>query len=183
MTEKRQAPWPENIEILDADPKELNAFQLDIYLAMVQFHETKDGMWLLEAIRACAQYGEPIPAYVREPYELALQRYASGEARYLEDAFGVSRKGKSLPAHQNKQRHARAIWLEVRRLHDGGRGMAIGETLFQDIADRRAMSWSTVRNYYREYKKLLQQERADSEAEKDVLRRLGRKTHGDEFQG
>jgi hypothetical protein len=183
MNEKRQAPYPNNLEIFDVDPEQLNAFQLDIYLSMVQFHKTKDGMWLFEAIRACAQYGEPIPAYVREHFDNALQRYATGEAWSLDDAFQVSRpKNKKQPAHQNKQRYAQAIWLEVRRLHNGGKGMPIDESLFQDIAKRHVLSWSSIRNYYREYEAFMQKERALADADSEVLRRLGRKTL-DELQG
>lgn len=131
----------------------MDPFERDIHEAMIQFHLSHDGGWLLEAIRRCAQYGKLIPIFVKEPYAEALRRYRNAEVRTLDEAFGVSREG-SFPAEQFRKRYGFEIFSAVEKLHS--EGAPISEELFTKVATDFPCSWSTVRNIYRELKPLVE---------------------------
>lgn len=146
-----------------------DAFDRDIEYAMAEYDKAGDGVWLFEAIRRCGQYGKKLPERVREPFEDALERYRSGEARTLDEAFGVARP-KSWP-----QSKARTM---ARKSHDGmslagkvylavvirhrDQKKPIGEELFQEVAAEHNISWPTARNYYLEVKAIIKREQEEN---------------------
>ncbi|HQT01145.1 MAG: hypothetical protein B7Y26_13490 [Hydrogenophilales bacterium 16-64-46] len=149
-------------EVFDPD-FEADVFDNDIEDAMTMFYQTKDGQWLLEAIRRSGQYGKPLCARVSEALNGILEKYRSGEARTLDEAFGVSRPGNwSQSAVRARSRKtatgmsvAGAVWHSVISLHMQGR--PIDEALFEEVGEKYGVSWSTARNYYRECKALMEQ--------------------------
>lgn len=134
------------------------ALEQDVDAFFARYTETGDGLHLLWAIRACAQYKIPMPDCIRRALEDALNRYASGDAWTLDDAFAVSRpKGQHQSTEQFKKRRvngvsrAFGIYRRVMELHAQGR--PIDEELFTLIALEFSISWSTARKYYQEVKR------------------------------
>lgn len=149
---------------LENDP---DVFDEDIEAAMLEFDKSHDGMWIFEAIRRCNQYGRLMPERVRNPFEDALDRYRTAEARTLDEAFGVARpKGWSQSAARSRSRKtglgistAAAIYHSI--VGATRRGRAIDDGLYEEVGSKHGVSGSTARNYYREIKALLEDERGD----------------------
>ena len=136
-----------------------DVFEQDILDAVMQYHLSCDGSWLLEAIRRCGQYGKPIPRIVREPFDEALRRHRQGYARTLDEAFAAQRpKGWNQSGELNRLRHGSAIYYAVEELREAGR--PLDEELFSDVAKSFPLSWSTVRNIYREVREFMLEQKA-----------------------
>lgn len=147
---------------LENDP---DVFDEDIEAAMLEFDKSHDGMWVFEAIRRCNQYGRLMPERVRKPFEEALERYKTAEARTLDEAFGVARpkswsqsKARTMA---RKTGHGISVAGVIYRSIVGAnlRGVAIDEELYAEVGSKHGVSASTARNYYREIKALLESER------------------------
>ena len=135
-----------------------NVFENDINEAFTEYMLTGNGAKLLETIRRCGQYGMPIAPPIYQEFLACLEKYSSGEARTLDEAFSVSRpKGwsqsaKKLASKQigvEKISRAGSVILETqnRRLA----GEAIDMELFDSIGTKFGISGSTARKYWREF--------------------------------
>lgn len=148
----------------DLENDEPDIFDEDIEAAMLEFDKSNDGTWIFEAIRRCSQYGKIMPERVRKPFEDALERYKTADARTLDEAFGVARpKGWSQSAARSRSRKtglgisvASAIYYLIAGASLQKR--AIDDELYEEVGAKYGVSGATARNYYREVKALLESE-------------------------
>lgn len=136
----------------------------DVQDAHQEYLRTGCGLALLEAIRRCGQYGVPIPRLIYDDYVAVLEKYKSGEARTLDDAFSVSRpESWNQTGARNMSRKvgygvisvAGSVYQEVMRRPAG---VAIDMELFEDIVNKLnlSISASTARKYWQELNKTKQ---------------------------
>jgi len=77
-----------------------NIFNLDIQECEYLFYQG-DKLMLFEAVRRCAQYGIPMPDWIKIELGSGLSRYYKHEVKNFGDAFGISR-GRGY--HQNAKK-------------------------------------------------------------------------------
>ncbi|MEW6415962.1 MAG: hypothetical protein AB1482_11980 [Pseudomonadota bacterium] len=146
-----------------------DCFDADIDSAFDEYRKTGNGIVLFETMRRCYQYGKPIPVDVWGAFLSSIEKYHTGAARTLDEAFGVSRpKNWSQPAAQSRSRKTMAgvsiagsVYLAVvhRHLNDS---RAIDNELFEEVGALHAVSASTARNMYREVKALIESEQGQN---------------------
>lgn len=109
---------------------------------------------LFEAIRACGQYGIPLPDWVRQELQRGLDRYRSAESWEFGEAFGIVRpKGKWQSAEREKRAKAWPVFCAVIEAEKRGKGR--GQSLYAAIGEEFGISASTVHNYYTEVRDYL----------------------------
>lgn len=148
------------IDDIDDEP---DCFDADIDSAFDEYRKTGDGMVLFETMRRCVQYGKPFPDDVWAAFMAAVERYHTGAARTLDEAFGVSRpKGWNQPAALSRSQKtelgvsvAGAVYLAVVQRHLNA-SRAIDMELFDEVGEEYGLGGSTARNMYREVKDLLE---------------------------
>lgn len=148
----------------DLENDEPDVFDEDIEAAMLEFDKSNDGTWIFEAIRRCNQYGKIMPERVRKPFEDALERYKTADARTLDEAFGIARpKGWSQSAARSRSRKTGlgiSVAAAIYYLIAGAslRKRAIDDELYAEVGAKYGVSGATARNFYREVKALLESE-------------------------
>ena len=129
-------------------------FERDVLEAFAKYQDTDSGIMLLEAVRRCGQYKITMPPLVYDALCTALQRYHTGEARSLDEAFRAKReKSWNQSGHLNAYRKAWKVFVETRRLHEAGH--PIDMELHQIVGEQFAISASTARKYWRQVSKEL----------------------------
>lgn len=150
--------------MFSSDEDDPDVFDEDIDSAFTEYRTTGNGLVLFETMRRCVQYGKPLPGDVWAAFMACLDKYNAGEARTLDEAFGVSRpKGWNQSAAKSRSRKtgagiscAGAVYLAV--IHRNLNGRAIDDELFEEIASEYHISASTARNFYREVKANLEKQ-------------------------
>jgi hypothetical protein len=110
------------------------------------------GPLLLKTIALCARHALPVPKWAAAAYLAAFEKWRTGEASYLHEAFAVKPlKGRTRAANARTLRHMDAVFNAVHEAHVRD-GTPIDEQLFQDVARRLATvgvdSGATVSRLY-----------------------------------
>lgn len=93
---------------------------------------------------------------LRDDFKQAMDRYRSGEARELGEAFQLPgwRKHKKYDAHRFKVENGLKIYREVKRLLDAG-GSTPG--VFEEVAENYPRGPSSIRGIYYAAKKIIEE--------------------------
>lgn len=135
----------------------------ELFMLLVE-HRRGRRIALFEAIQLCGQCRAPLPDWVRQELQKALDRYNSAEAWEFGEAFGIVReKYAKQPAERQKQRlAARVYWAIVEEHRKTGKGISL--SLCQGVGNDFGISASVAYNYYREIKKRVEDEYNESDA-------------------
>jgi hypothetical protein len=87
-----------------------------------------EGEALLDAIDGCARGGMTLPLWVGEAFCVRYVSWARFEARTLDEAFGVTRRGMHVASRNQRERLRLHVVLLVIQLHE--EGMPIDDKLF-----------------------------------------------------
>lgn len=119
-------------------------------------YEQGERLILFEAIRACAQYGIPLPEWIYLELQIGLDRYKSAEAWEFGEAFGITRaKGAKQPAERSKRTKAWSVYCAVVEAQRGNH-VYPSESVRTAIGREFGISASTVGNYFKEVRDYLQ---------------------------
>jgi hypothetical protein len=129
-------------------------FRGDVEQIMVQYDQG-DRLQLFHALVRCRQYGIAPSDRILGEIEKGWRRIINGEARALNDAFGVEPvKGMHLSAEQDRVSMAFKVYQEIkRRMAAGGGG---GMKLWRAVGKEYGISGSVARNYYLDVKKVME---------------------------
>lgn len=81
-------------------------------------YEAGDGMALLGAIRICANYDLPLPAWAAEAYISAYDTVLNCRSNSWDDVFGKPYHGKHLEKRRERLELQSKVWLRVRELRN-----------------------------------------------------------------
>jgi hypothetical protein len=103
---------------------------------------------LLDAIDFCARSGTVMPMWLTEAYCAVYTEWATYGVRSLDEAFGVdhARKGRKLPALQERESLKAAVVIEVDKLR--GERVTADEFLFERVGEALNVPMGTVRSIY-----------------------------------
>lgn len=161
----------------DDDLQGTDIFEREVLEALDDFELTGDGLHLLEALRRLCQYRIAAPVDLYLALKEVLERYHSGSASTLDEAFNVSRpRYRNGPAERSKRAKApltssdedksRFKWLSTpgipkivrlfKRAEELSRsGIPIDQGLWDTLADEFHISPSRARDWYYEAKALI----------------------------
>lgn len=139
----------------------MDIFDEDILSVYEKYDASGNGLWLLESVRRCMQYGRPVPDLLRHDFEAALERYRAAEARTLDDAFHVSRpkSWSQTKARKLLQKDAvglslaHRVYAEIMKRHAAKE--PIDEGMFEVVGEMFGMKPSACRDCYREAKAVI----------------------------
>jgi hypothetical protein len=109
--------------------------------------EAGDAKFLLEAIDFCARSGSKLPLWAAEAWCARYGKWCRYEAKTLDQAFGVERKGEHISARKRREWLKPRVALEVSRLHTQER-LPIDEALFERVGEIYGISVGTARDVY-----------------------------------
>lgn len=127
----------------------------DEYMAHYQGHfQRGDHAALLSAVSYCLFTGHPAPEWVRVAWIERLDKWRTLEVRTLDEAFQVRhQKNKKLSKEKKFLEIAGAIFERICQAYEIHQ--AIDDDTFEAIGREFNISAGTVKNYYREYKELM----------------------------
>lgn len=99
-------------------------------------HRAGDTTALPYALAVCARHGLVMPDWLAEAVSLGITRWHDFEARSLDEALNVSRKGSRARDEQNYRKHRKAVFFAV--LHMLEQGAPIDDGLFEQAVTSMA---------------------------------------------
>ena len=109
--------------------------------------EAGDPKSLIEAIDFCARSGTAMPSWLGEAACARFDRWFRYEAKSLDQAFGVERKGERISNRKLRERLKPRVAWEVSRLHREEE-LPIDEALFERVGKMLDVPMGTVRDIY-----------------------------------
>jgi hypothetical protein len=107
-----------------------------------------DGEALLDAIDGCARSGMALPLWAAEAFCGRYVSWVQFEARTLDEAFGVTRKGMHVASQNQRERLRLHVVLLVIQLHE--EGMPIDDKLFAKVGADFGIGGARVKAIYYE---------------------------------
>jgi hypothetical protein len=102
---------------------------------------------LLDAIDFCARSGSAMPLWVAEAFCARYEKWSRYEAKTLDQALGVDRKGERISNRKFRESMKPRVAYEVIRLHKQER-LPIDEALFERVGAIFGIPMGTARAIY-----------------------------------
>lgn len=118
-------------------------------------HENGDTTALPYALATCAHHGLVMPEWLADAVYSGIVRWHNFETRTLDEALGVSRKGRRGPDELNYRHHAKAVFFRVLERRIRGQGVDAG--MFDEVAKEMGserighFTGGTAKNWYYRY--------------------------------
>ena len=102
---------------------------------------------LLDALDYCARSGSAMPLWLAEAFCTRYDKWLRYDAKTLDQAFGVERKGERIPDRRVRGSLKAPVAWEVIRLHKQEK-LPIDEALFERVGKRLKIPMGTARDIY-----------------------------------
>ena len=102
---------------------------------------------LLEAIDFCARSGSAMPLWLAEAFCARYEAWSRYDAKTLDQAFGVERKGERIPNRKFRESMKPRVAYEVCRLHRQEK-LPIDEALFERVGQILEIPMGMARDIY-----------------------------------